>query len=204
MLYAYCRAIWLRWCLKSTKLLWLAMWVSVSCCFVSCSLSIDKCVAKSSLCCWNESYQRWLWLGYFQLVLSNFLLSFLCSCLKYCLHTFVKFPNQRIIEISLLVGWSLTHIMWPSKLTLLWVIWQKIDKMFAAFTGQPLEKIQYYTDRDRFLSAAEVMKHQPLNWQFAREITICNWIFTWESTRVFTLETFGLPQLGSLILILEH
>jgi len=64
--------------------------------------------------------------------------------------------------------------MWPSKLTLLWVIWQKIDKMFAAFTGQPLEKIQYYTDRDRFLSAAEVMKHQPLNWQFAREITICN------------------------------
>ncbi|KAJ8441971.1 hypothetical protein Cgig2_020116 [Carnegiea gigantea] len=34
----------------------------------------------------------------------------------------------------------------------------KIVKMFAAFTGQPLETIQDYTDRDRFLSAAESME----------------------------------------------
>lgn len=34
---------------------------------------------------------------------------------------------------------------------------QKIDKMYAAFTGQPLEKVQQYTERDRFLSVSEVM-----------------------------------------------
>ncbi|KAJ4716481.1 ATP-dependent Clp protease proteolytic subunit [Melia azedarach] len=34
----------------------------------------------------------------------------------------------------------------------------KIDKMFAAFTGQPLEKVQQYTERDRFLSVAEAME----------------------------------------------
>ena len=28
--------------------------------------------------------------------------------------------------------------------------------MYAAFTGQPLEKVQEYTERDRFLSASEV------------------------------------------------
>ncbi|KAM7252200.1 hypothetical protein ACFE04_024083 [Oxalis oulophora] len=33
----------------------------------------------------------------------------------------------------------------------------KIDKMYAAFTGQPIEKIQQYTERDRFLSVAEAM-----------------------------------------------
>jgi len=33
---------------------------------------------------------------------------------------------------------------------------QKVDKMYAAFTGQPLEKVQQYTERDRFLSSAEV------------------------------------------------
>lgn len=33
---------------------------------------------------------------------------------------------------------------------------QKIDKMFAAFTGQPLEKVQDFTERDYFMSAAEV------------------------------------------------
>lgn len=33
---------------------------------------------------------------------------------------------------------------------------QKIDKMYAAFTGQPIEKVQQYTERDRFLSVAEV------------------------------------------------
>lgn len=36
------------------------------------------------------------------------------------------------------------------------IFMQKIDKMFAAFTGQPLEKVQQYTERDRFLSASEV------------------------------------------------
>lgn len=34
---------------------------------------------------------------------------------------------------------------------------QKIDKMYAAFTGQPIEKVQRYTERDRFMSAAEAM-----------------------------------------------
>lgn len=34
---------------------------------------------------------------------------------------------------------------------------QKIDKMYAAFAGQPLEKIQQYTERDRFFSASEVI-----------------------------------------------
>lgn len=34
---------------------------------------------------------------------------------------------------------------------------QKIDQMYAAFTGQSLEKVQQYTERDRFLSVSEVM-----------------------------------------------
>lgn len=34
----------------------------------------------------------------------------------------------------------------------------KLVKMFAAFTGQPIETIQDYTDRDRFLSAAESLE----------------------------------------------
>ncbi|KAB5541422.1 hypothetical protein DKX38_014396 [Salix brachista] len=32
----------------------------------------------------------------------------------------------------------------------------KIDQMYAVFTGQPLEKVQQYTERDRFLSTSEV------------------------------------------------
>ena len=39
---------------------------------------------------------------------------------------------------------------------------QKIDKMYAAFTGQPLEKVQQYTERDRFLSVSEVIFLSPL------------------------------------------
>ncbi|KAG9454165.1 hypothetical protein H6P81_007069 [Aristolochia fimbriata] len=34
----------------------------------------------------------------------------------------------------------------------------KIDRMYAAFTGQPLEKVQQYTERDRFFSAAEALE----------------------------------------------
>ncbi|XP_052194396.1 ATP-dependent Clp protease proteolytic subunit 6, chloroplastic [Diospyros lotus] len=34
----------------------------------------------------------------------------------------------------------------------------KIDKMYVAFTGQPLEKVQQYTERDRFLSVSEAME----------------------------------------------
>uniref|UniRef100_A0A2P2JNE5 ATP-dependent Clp protease proteolytic subunit n=2 Tax=Rhizophora mucronata TaxID=61149 RepID=A0A2P2JNE5_RHIMU len=34
----------------------------------------------------------------------------------------------------------------------------KIDRMYAAFTGQPLEKVQQYTERDRFLSTSEAME----------------------------------------------
>ncbi|CAI9286775.1 unnamed protein product [Lactuca saligna] len=34
----------------------------------------------------------------------------------------------------------------------------KIDMMYAAFTGQPLEKVQQYTERDRFLSVSEALE----------------------------------------------
>ncbi|KAK6916554.1 Clp protease proteolytic subunit /Translocation-enhancing protein TepA [Dillenia turbinata] len=34
----------------------------------------------------------------------------------------------------------------------------KIDQMYAAFTGQPLEKVQQYTERDRFLSVSEALE----------------------------------------------
>ncbi|CAA3001225.1 ATP-dependent Clp protease proteolytic subunit 6, chloroplastic [Olea europaea subsp. europaea] len=34
----------------------------------------------------------------------------------------------------------------------------KIDKMYTAFTGQSLEKVQQYTERDRFLSVSEAME----------------------------------------------
>ncbi|KAG6410782.1 hypothetical protein SASPL_128851 [Salvia splendens] len=40
----------------------------------------------------------------------------------------------------------------------------KIDKMYAAFTGQSLEKVQQYTERDRFLSVSEVMFCWLLPW----------------------------------------
>nr|XP_027112836.1 ATP-dependent Clp protease proteolytic subunit 6, chloroplastic-like [Coffea arabica] len=33
-----------------------------------------------------------------------------------------------------------------------------IDRMYASFTGQPLEKVQQYTERDRFLSVSEAME----------------------------------------------
>ncbi|XP_060176118.1 ATP-dependent Clp protease proteolytic subunit 6, chloroplastic isoform X2 [Lycium barbarum] len=35
---------------------------------------------------------------------------------------------------------------------------QKIDRMYTAFTGQPIEKVQQYTERDRFLSVSEAME----------------------------------------------
>ncbi|KAL0757746.1 hypothetical protein Bca101_095414 [Brassica carinata] len=35
---------------------------------------------------------------------------------------------------------------------------QKIDRMYAAFTGQSLETLQQYTERDRFLSASEALE----------------------------------------------
>ncbi|XP_074285802.1 ATP-dependent Clp protease proteolytic subunit 6, chloroplastic [Silene latifolia] len=34
----------------------------------------------------------------------------------------------------------------------------KVDQMYAAFTGQTLEKVQQYTERDRFLSVTEAME----------------------------------------------
>ncbi|XP_058069055.1 ATP-dependent Clp protease proteolytic subunit 6, chloroplastic isoform X2 [Magnolia sinica] len=34
----------------------------------------------------------------------------------------------------------------------------KIDLMYSAFTGQPLEKVQQYTERDRFFSTAEALE----------------------------------------------
>ena len=34
----------------------------------------------------------------------------------------------------------------------------KIDKMYSVFTGQPLEKVQQYTERDRFLSVSEALE----------------------------------------------
>jgi ATP-dependent Clp protease protease subunit len=39
-----------------------------------------------------------------------------------------------------------------------WMDVQKLDKMYSAFTGQPLERVQKFTDRDRFFSAAEAME----------------------------------------------
>ncbi|CAL4914877.1 unnamed protein product [Urochloa decumbens] len=33
----------------------------------------------------------------------------------------------------------------------------KVDKMFAAFTGQPLDMVQQWTERDRFMSSSEAM-----------------------------------------------
>ncbi|XP_062213727.1 ATP-dependent Clp protease proteolytic subunit 6, chloroplastic-like [Phragmites australis] len=33
----------------------------------------------------------------------------------------------------------------------------KVDKMFAAFTGQPLDMVQEWTERDRFMSCSEAM-----------------------------------------------
>lgn len=33
----------------------------------------------------------------------------------------------------------------------------KVDKMFAAFTGQPVDMVQQWTERDRFMSASEAM-----------------------------------------------
>ncbi|KAK9900946.1 hypothetical protein M0R45_002346 [Rubus argutus] len=34
----------------------------------------------------------------------------------------------------------------------------KVDKMYVAFTGQSLEKVQQYTERDRFLSVSEALE----------------------------------------------
>lgn len=34
----------------------------------------------------------------------------------------------------------------------------KIDKMYTAFTGQPLEKVQQYTERDHFFSTSEALE----------------------------------------------
>ncbi|OIV99477.1 hypothetical protein TanjilG_17287 [Lupinus angustifolius] len=34
----------------------------------------------------------------------------------------------------------------------------KIDKMYSAFTGQSIEKVQQYTERDRFLSVSEALE----------------------------------------------
>jgi ATP-dependent Clp protease protease subunit len=33
---------------------------------------------------------------------------------------------------------------------------QKIDQMYSAFCGQPLERVRKFTERDYFFSAAEV------------------------------------------------
>ncbi|XBH55905.1 hypothetical protein VPH35_077879 [Triticum aestivum] len=33
----------------------------------------------------------------------------------------------------------------------------KVDKMFAAFTGQPIDIVQQWTERDRFMSSSEAM-----------------------------------------------
>nr|ACG44539.1 hypothetical protein [Zea mays] len=34
---------------------------------------------------------------------------------------------------------------------------QKVDKMFAAFTGQLLDMVQQWTERDQFMSSSEAM-----------------------------------------------
>ncbi|GMY05834.1 ATP-dependent clp protease proteolytic subunit 6 chloroplastic [Fagus crenata] len=48
----------------------------------------------------------------------------------------------------------------------------KIDKMYAAFTGQPLEKVQQYTERDRFLSVSEVLYLKRTDFDQAKTLTL--------------------------------
>ncbi|CAL8988293.1 unnamed protein product, partial [Prunus brigantina] len=43
---------------------------------------------------------------------------------------------------------------------------QKVDNMYVAFTGQSLEKVQQYTERDRFLSVSEEKCLVPLSQLF--------------------------------------
>lgn len=50
-----------------------------------------------------------------------------------------------LLSIHPLISW-----VFPANLT------QKIDQMYASFTGQPLERVQQFTERDRFLSVSEV------------------------------------------------
>lgn len=65
-----------------------------------------------------------------------------------------SFRNFQVIR-ALLRTKPLVNEFLPGNLV------QKIDRMYAAFTGQPIEKVQQYTERDRFLSAAEVMFINP-------------------------------------------
>lgn len=48
--------------------------------------------------------------------------------------------------------------------------------MFAAFTGQPLEVIQKYIERDRYFSAAEVTLLY--FWWFAKQQVVTKWCNT--------------------------
>jgi hypothetical protein len=49
---------------------------------------------------------------------------------------------------------------------------QKIDQMYAVFTGQPLEKVQQYTERDRFLSTSEVCGSTSFPFSFWCEVVV--------------------------------
>ncbi|KAB5561306.1 hypothetical protein DKX38_006263 [Salix brachista] len=54
--------------------------------------------------------------------------------------------------------WKFALINVKRSLISLVILVQKIDQMYATFTGQPLEKVQQYTERDRFLSTSEAME----------------------------------------------
>lgn len=54
----------------------------------------------------------------------------------------------------------------------MFVVEQKIDQMYAAFTGQPLEKVQQYTERDRFFSTSEVVFS---NWMYLNSLVQSLW-----------------------------
>lgn len=82
-------------------------------------------------------------------------LSILCSTCtnySYLFVLFMKFMTS-ICSIIILLIWSCVVIN----------SMQKVDKMYVAFTGQSLEKVQQYTERDRFLSVSEVTLLTPLS-----------------------------------------
>lgn len=71
----------------------------------------------------------------------------------------LKLPWQQLL--SYFVCYSLSDSSWKAKpiflfFPLLFRV-QKMEKMFSAFTGQTLEKVQEYTERDSFLSVSEVI-----------------------------------------------
>ncbi|KAF9620317.1 hypothetical protein IFM89_011052, partial [Coptis chinensis] len=60
-------------------------------------------------------------------------------------------PSKSVTDVLLIE----LRVKLETRALLQWT--KKIDKMYAAFTGQPFEEIQNYTERDRFFSTSEVL-----------------------------------------------